>query len=136
MRKIVLQYGITGGIVIATPMFIIIPNIESIGFEKGETILFTTMIISFLSTYLGIGANRKKLGGYIGFRTAFLTGLLITVVVSAFYVTGNMLLFYKISPDFPDKYNTFMLSQMKASHFTQAQINEYVANYETGKNQG
>ena len=136
MKKIVLQYGIMGGIVIATPMFIIIPNIESIGFEKGETILFTTMIISFLSTYLGIGANRKKLGGYIGFRTAFLTGLLITIVVSAFYVTGNMLLFYKISPDFPDKYNTFMLSQMKVSHFTQAQINEYVTNYETGKNQG
>jgi hypothetical protein len=137
MKQIVLKYGIIGGIVIATPMFIIIPEIDSVGFEKGETILFTTMIVSFLSIYLGIGANRKKLGGgYIGFRSAFLTGLLITIVVSAFYVTGNMLLFYKISPDFPDKYNTFMLSQMKASHFTQVQINDYTTNYVNGRNQG
>jgi hypothetical protein len=137
MKQIALKYGIIGGIVIALPMFMIIPNIDSIGFEKGETILFTTMIVSFLSVYLGIGANRKKLGGgYIGFRSAFTTGLLITVIVSAFYVISNMLLFYQITPDFPDKYNTFMLSQMKASHFTQEQINEYVSNYEAGKKQG
>jgi hypothetical protein len=137
MRQIALKYGIIGGIVIALPMFIIIPNIDSIGFEKGVTILFTTMIFSFLAVYLGIGANRKKLGrGNIGFRSAFITGILITVIISTFYVASSLLLFYKITPDFLDKYSTFSLNQMKANHPTQGQINEYIKNYEESKKQG
>jgi hypothetical protein len=136
MKEIVLKYGIAGGIVIAAPMFIIIPNIDSIGFDKGENILFTTMIISFLAIYLGIGANRKKLGGgNIGFRSAFVTGLLITVLISSFYVAASMFLFYKIAPDFTDKYNAFMLQQMKAQHISQQQITEYATNIEQGKTQ-
>ncbi len=136
MKEIVLKYGIAGGIVISAPMFIIVPNIDSIGFDKGENILFTTMILSFLAIYLGIGANRKKLGGgYIGFRSAFITGLLITVLISSFYVAASMFLFYKIAPDFNDKYNAFMLLQLKAQHASQQDINLFTSGIEQGKNQ-
>ncbi|MGP8216718.1 MAG: DUF4199 domain-containing protein [Bacteroidia bacterium] len=136
MRQIVLKYGIAGGILIAAPMFIIIPNIDSIGFDKGETLLFMTMVFSFITVYLGIGSNRKKLGnGYIGFRSAFLTGVLISIVISVFYVASSMLLFYKIAPDFVGKYDAYFLSQMKAANSSEQQINAYMANMEKGKNE-
>lgn len=120
---------------IAAPMFIIIPNIDSIGFEKGETILFITMIFSFIAIYLGIGSMRKMLGGNIGFRNAFLTGMLISVLISVFYVASSMLLFYQISPNFVNKYDAFALTQLKAAHSSQEEINSYTTNIEKGKNQ-
>lgn len=135
MKEVVLKYGLIGGLVLAAPMFIIIPNIDSIGFEKGETILFTTMIVSFLAIYIGIGSYRKKLGGYIGFRQALATGLMITIFMSVFYVAAFNLLSYVISPNFPDKYTNFMVSQMKLQHKSQTEIDNYLKSITAGKSQ-
>lgn len=133
MKELILKYGLIGGIVIAAPMFIIIPNIDAIGFDKGEAILHITMIISFLVAYLGIGAYRKKLGGYIGFRQALTTGLMISVLMSVFYAIAFGLISYVISPDYTDKYNVFALSQLKALKAPQTQIDEFVKGIQQGK---
>jgi hypothetical protein len=133
MRELILKYGIAGGIIISAPMFIIVPNIDSIGFDRGETILFTTMIISFLAVYLGIGANRKRLGGNIGFRDSFTSGLLISVVISTIYIASYMLIFYKLEPGFIDKLNAFAISQMKTAHYSQKEIDAYTAGTAKGK---
>ncbi len=136
MREIALKYGIIGGIVISAPMFIIIPNIDSIGMGNGITILFVSMIVSFLAVYLGIGENRKKLGGgNIGFRSAFTTGMLITVLISFFYIASYMLLYYRIEPGFVDKSNAFMVEQMKLTHTKQDEINAFIANTAKEKDQ-
>jgi len=128
MRQIALKYGIIGGALITIPMFIVIPNIDSIGFDKGITILFISMIVSFISVFLGIGSVRKNVGGgYIGFRLAFATGIIITVITSVFYVIASMLLFYVITPEFNTKYNAFIISQMQVMHSPQADIDKFTA---------
>ncbi|HTA83922.1 MAG TPA: DUF4199 domain-containing protein [Bacteroidia bacterium] len=126
MKQIAIKFGIIGGILITVPMLIIIPNIDSIGFDKGITILFISMIVSFISVFLGIGSVRKNVGdGYIGFRMAFATGIIITVITSVCYVIVSLLLFYVITPSFNTKYNAFIVSQMQAMHSPQADIDKF-----------
>jgi hypothetical protein len=128
MRQIALKYGIIGGALITIPLFIVIPNIDSIGFDKGITILFVSMIVSFISVFLGIGSVRKNVGGgFIGFRMALITGIIITVITSVFYVIASMLLFYVISPEFNKNYNAFIVSQMQAMHRPPDEISKFSA---------
>jgi hypothetical protein len=117
MRQIALKFGIVGGVLITVPMFIIIPHIDSIGFDKGITILFISMVISSVRKNVG--------GGYIGFRQAFVTGIIITVITSVFYVAASLVLYNLIRPDFTEKLNAFAAAQMKAAHSPQADINKF-----------
>jgi hypothetical protein len=128
MKQIALKYGIIGGLLMSIPMFIIIPLIDSIGFENGTTILFVSMMLSFIAIYLGINSVRKNVGGgYIGFRSAFITGLVITVIMSVIYTAAFMLEINVFSPAFADKYDAYILTQMKTLHATQADIDKFTA---------
>ncbi|MGH8050955.1 MAG: DUF4199 domain-containing protein, partial [Arenimonas sp.] len=61
-------------------------------------------------------------GGSVTFARAFLVGFLITMVASTCYVATWQLVYYKIAPDFTEKYSAYVIEQAKTSGATEVQI--------------
>ena len=56
------------------------------------------------------------------FGRAFVVGLMITAVASICYVATWELIYYKLAPDFVDKYAAYAVEKAKKSGATDAQI--------------
>ena len=81
------------------------------------------MVLAFLMVYFGIRSYRDNVaGGSIKFGRALLVGLLITAVAAICYVVTWEIIYYKVAPDFGDKYAAYAIEKTKRSGATDAQI--------------
>ena len=127
MQRIVLTFGLIAGAVLSVMMLITMVFMKDIGFDKGEIIGYTTMVLAFLMTFFGVKSYRDNVnGGSITFGRALSLGLMITVVATACYVATWEVIYYKISPDFGDKYAAYTVEKAKKSGATQVQIDAKV----------
>ena len=123
MRKIVLTFGLIAGAMLSAMMLLTLPFMDKIGFDKGEVIGYTTMVLAFLKVFFGVKSYRDNVaGGSVTFGRAFRVGLMITAVASVCYVATWQLVYYKIAPDFGEKYTAFAVEKAKKSGATDAQI--------------
>ncbi|HEY7789049.1 MAG TPA: DUF4199 domain-containing protein [Vicinamibacterales bacterium] len=123
MRKIVLTFGLIAGAVLSAMMLITIPFQDQIGFDRGAIVGYTSMVLAFLMVYFGVRSYRDTVaGGRVGFGRAFVVGFLITLVASACYVATWELIYYRLMPDFGEKYAAYVVDQAKKSGATEAQI--------------
>lgn len=123
MRKIVLVFGLIAGAILAAMMLLTLPFQDQIGFDKGAIIGYTTMVLAFLMVYFGVRSYRDTVaGGHVTFGRAFTVGLLITAVASACYVATWELIYYKLAPDFVEKYAAHAVEKTRRSGATDAQI--------------
>lgn len=123
MRKTVLTFGLIAGAVLSVMMLLTLPFLDRIGFDKGEIIGYTTMLLAFLMVYFGVRSYRDNVaGGTVKFGRAFAVGLMITLVASACYVATWQLIYYKVAPDFTDKYVAYAVEKAKKSGATDTQI--------------
>ena len=123
MRKTVLTFGLIAGAVLSVMMLLTLPFLDRIGFDKGEIIGYTTMVLAFLMVYFGIRSYRDNVaGGTVKFGRAFVVGLMITLVASACYVATWQLIYYKVAPDFTDKYVAYAVEKAKKSGASEKQI--------------
>ena len=123
MRKTVLTFGLIAGAVLSVMMLLTVPFLDRIGFDKGEIIGYTTMVLAFLMVYFGIRSYRDNVaGGTVKFGRAFVVGLMITLVASACYVATWQLIYYKVAPDFTDKYVAYAVEKAKKSGASETQI--------------
>ena len=123
MKKTVLTFGLIGGAIMAAMMFATMPFIDKIGFNKGEIIGYTTMVVAFMLVFFGIRSYRENVnGGYITFGRAFAVGILITSVACVCYVIAWEIIYFKFMPEFVDKYASYMVEQVKASGASQQVI--------------
>ena len=123
MRKIVLTFGLIAGAMLSVMMILTLPFLDKIGFDKGEIIGYTTMVLAFLMVFFGVRSYRDNVaGGSVTFGRAFLVGLMITFVASACYVATWQVIYYKVAPDFGEKYAAYAVEKAKKSGATDAQI--------------
>jgi hypothetical protein len=123
MRKIVLTFGLIAGAILSVMMLITMPFHDQIGFDKGLIIGYTTMVLAFLMVYFGVRSYRDNVsGGSVTFGRAFGVGLLITLVASVCYVATWQFIYYRLVPDFGDKYAAHAVEEAKKSGATDAQI--------------
>ena len=109
-------------------MLATMPFIDRIGFEKGEVIGYTTMVVAFLLIFFGIRSYRDNVaGGSVGFGRAFAVGALIALVASVFYVATWQVVYYKLVPDFGEKYQAHLIEEARAEGESQAAIDEKIA---------
>jgi hypothetical protein len=128
MRKIVLTFGLIAGGILSIMMLATIPFMESIGFDRGEVIGYTTMVLAFLLIFFGVRSYRDNVaGGVVSFGRAFAVGALIAVVASICYVATWELIYYKLAPDFAAKYQAYTIEKARASGESQAAIDKGVA---------
>ena len=116
MKKIVLTFGLISGAIMAALMFLTLPFINKIGFDKGYFVGYTSMVVAFLMIFFGIRSYRENVGeGAVSFGRAFVIGLLITLISSACYVIAWEILYFNFMPDFMDKYAAYVIQQLRAS---------------------
>jgi hypothetical protein len=123
MRKTVLTFGLISGAIISLMMLATLPFIDKIGFEKGEIVGYTTMVLSFLLVFFGVRSYRENVGGgKITFGRAFAVGILITLISCACYVVTWEILYFKLMPGFAEKYTNYMVEKLRTSGATQQMI--------------
>jgi hypothetical protein len=128
MRKIVLTFGLIAGGILSVMMLATIPFMDSIGFDRGEVIGYTTMVLAFLLIFFGVRSYRDNVaGGSVSFGRAFAVGALIAVVASVCYVATWQLVYYELAPDFVEKYQAYTVEKARASGESQAAIDKRVA---------
>ena len=123
MKRIVWTFGLISGAILAAMMAITMTFADQIGFDKGEIIGYSTMLLAFLMVYFGIRSYRDNvLAGAIGFGRAFKVGLVITLVASACYVTAWEGIYRTMAPDFAAKYAAHAVEKARASGASEARI--------------
>lgn len=138
MTRTVLTYGLLAGILNTVLMLGTMPLYMKEGqpnFQLGELLGYASMIVAFSMIFFGIRHYRdRQSDGRISFGKAFRTGLLITLVASAVYVTGWML-YASFGPgqDFMDQYYQYSLEQLRSSGRPPEVIEREIAEIEAFK---
>ncbi len=105
MQKVVLTFGLIGGVILTVTMLVAFQFHEQIGFDRGVYVGYTSMVLAFLMVYFGVQSYRDNVaGGSITFGRAFNVGLLISLVIMACYVVVWEVTYYNFMPDYLDQY--------------------------------
>ena len=116
MKKTVLTFGLISGAMMALMMFGTMLFINKIGFDKGEIVGYTGIVLAFLLIFFGIRSYRENIGGgTITFGRAFAVGILIALMSSVCYVIAWEIIYFNFMHDFVDKYAAHMVEQVRAS---------------------
>jgi Protein of unknown function (DUF4199) len=116
MKKTVLTFGLISGAIMAAMMFGTMAFIGKIGFDKGEIVGYTSMVLAFLLVFFGIRSYRENVGdGAITFGRALAVGILIMVISSVCYVVAWEIIYYNFAQDFMTRYADYMVQQAKSS---------------------
>jgi hypothetical protein len=134
MKIIVLKYGTISGALMAILLFTCIPLAPRIGFNAIGLTLFLGKIATFIPIYFGIRFYRQNIGdGLLTFWKGFNIGILIVVVTCVFYSLSWIILYYWAAPDFPDKYFTDYIAQLKLHGALPKDITDAQTQFETSK---
>lgn len=116
MKKTVLTFGLISGVISAAMMLVTIPFVDKVGWEKGEILGYTTIVLSALMVFFGVRSYRENVGGgRLTFGRGFAVGILITLISCACYVGTWEIVYYKFMPGFAEKYAAHMVERAKAS---------------------
>jgi hypothetical protein len=127
MKKTVWTFGLISGAIISILMLAVIPFHDAIGFDRGLTVGYTTMVLAFLLVYFGVRSYRDNVGhGSIGFGRALAVGSLIALISSVCYVATWELIASRLMPDYLTKYQAYEMNKMAASGASQAVIAQRV----------
>jgi hypothetical protein len=128
MQKIIWRFGIAGGIILAILGFInweLCFQMEVIPFSYGEVSGYGAMIIALITIFIAIVQYRDRYNnGVISFGQAFKIGILISLIVSAFYVISWMIISTIVMPDFMDRLAQKSLERMLYQHKSLEKISE------------
>jgi uncharacterized protein DUF4199 len=134
MKKTILTFGLISGVVSSVLMLATVPFIDRIGFDKGVIVGYTAMVLSFLLVFFGIRSYRENVGdGQISFGRALSVGLLITLISCLCYVVTWEIVYFKLMPDFFDKYTSYIVEQVRASGASQQVIDAKTQEMKTFK---
>ncbi len=123
MRKTVLTFGLISGAILSSMLLVTASFGDAIGFDKGELIGYASMVLAFLLIYFGVRSYRDNVaGGRVGFGRALAVGALIAVVASVCYVATWQVIYYKLAPDYAEKYQAHILAEARADGQTEEAI--------------
>ena len=123
MKKTVVVFGLISGAISSLMMIATVPFADRIGFDKGEFVGYTVIVLSFLLVFFGIRSYRDNVGnGQITFAKGFAIGICITLISSICYVITWEVLYYHFLPGFMDKYAAYSVEKAKNSGASPAAV--------------
>src|SRR6202142_198088 len=123
MKKVVLTFGLISGAISAAMLLATVPFADKIGWDKGEILGYTPIVLSALMVFFGVRSYRENVGGgRLTFGRGFAVGILITLISSACYVGTWEIVYYKLMPGFAEKYAAHMVERAKASGASQQKM--------------
>lgn len=134
MKNTVLTFGLISGALSAAMILATVPLLDSIGFEKTDLIGYTSIVLSALLVFFGVRSYRENAGaGRITFGRGFGVGLLITLISCVCSVVTFQIVYFKVTPEFGDKFAACMLERARASGAGQQKIDETAKQAQTLK---
>ncbi len=134
MKKIVRNYGLMAGGILAAVMLITAPLYSSgkMSIEAGGWVGYISMIVALSAVFFGVRAYRdNEAGGAISFGKAFQVGILITLVASIIYVAVWMIYSsFGSGNEFMDQYYQYSVEQLQKSGKSAAEIEQEIARME------
>jgi len=122
MKRIVLTYGIIGGVIVSAMVFMTLGS-GNHDWENGVWIGYTTMVIALSTIFFAVRTYRDKhLGGSIKFGKAFLLGLYITLIASTMYVASWMVISATSKQDFMEQYYEHTKTQLESSDLSTEEV--------------
>jgi len=129
MKRVVLTFGLISGGVLAAMMLATMPFMDTIGFEHGMVVGYTTMVLAFLLVFFGIRSYRETIGnGQISFLRATGVGLLIMIIATSCYVFTWEIMYHTFLPDFAEKCVAYETQKIRASGKSPQQIETEIEN--------
>jgi hypothetical protein len=132
MKKIILTYGLIGGVLSMIFTFLIatLCDRNMIAFDKAELVGYASMVIALSMVFFGIKSYRDNYGsGTITFWRGVQIGILITCIGSVMYIAGAEL-YNAINPEFGpkvmEKYKEYETSKLGQKGASQAEIDATV----------
>ncbi len=123
MGRIIIVYGVIGGIIVAIGMWAGMSSQPEGGGAWGMVVGYLTMLIALSTVFVGMKRYRDTAcGGVIRFLPALGLGLAIALIASAFYVLTWELWMYKTDYTFMDVYVAKSLETMRAEGKPAAEI--------------
>ena len=123
MKRTVLTFGLISGVMSSVMMLLTVPFLDRIGFDYGEILGYSAIVLTFLLVFFGVRSYRDNAaGGVLTFGRALAVGLLITLISCAFYVATWELIYYKLAPGFLDKYTAHVIEKERAGGATPEQL--------------
>ena len=128
MLKTIAVFGGIAGAILSVMMAVQVAFFEDIGFDRGEVIGYTSIVLAFLLIFFGIRSYRDNVaGGSVSFGRAFSVGVLIAFVASLCYVATWQVIYFNFASDFVTKYQAHTIEKARASGESQAAIDKRVA---------
>ena len=125
MKKTVLTFGLLAGALLSAMMLVTIPFADRIGYEKGQLIGYTTIVLAFLFVFFGVRSYRENVqSGWLSFGRGFAVGALITIIASICYVATWQVIYYRVTPDFTEKYAAYVIEKERAAGASEQAIAE------------
>jgi hypothetical protein len=114
MLRIALLYGLISGIVSCIP-FLLFPmsSGDEMDMKKATIIGLACMILAAAFIFVAIISYRKKLGGAISFREAFVAGLYVSLISALFYASVWEVYYNTRGQNFVEVYTTMQVRQME-----------------------
>jgi uncharacterized membrane protein (DUF485 family) len=127
MKKTILIFGLISGAVAALTMQATLPFSDSIDSTRAYILGYTSIVLSLLLVFFGVRSYRENVNaGRLTFGRGFAIGILITLISSACYVASWELIYFKLKPDFGEKYAATMVKRVRESGANQQKIDEAV----------
>jgi len=115
MTKTVLLFGLISGAVHLVMTAATIPFIYSHSFTMSDVFGYTAVVLSALILFFGIRSYRQRTpDGRMTFGRGFAVGILITLVFCACHIVTFEVLYFKVLPDFGDKWSECQVDRARA----------------------
>lgn len=125
MKKTVLTFGLISGAIGILTMLATIPAIRSMEHGKADFLGYTSMVLSALLVFFGIRSFRENAGsGRLSFGRGLAVGVLISLVSWACFAAAFQIVYFKVVPDFGDKFSACMVERARTSGGSRQKIDE------------
>ena len=134
MKKTALTFGLVSGAAYIVMTAATIPFIYSHSFTMADVLGYTSIVVSALIVFFGIRSYRQRTDdGRLTFGRGFAVGLLITLVFCACQITTFEIVYFKVLPDFGDKWSACMVDRARARGGTPQDVAAAEKNAQTFK---
>ncbi len=125
MKKTVLTFGLLSGALSILLMLLTLPLIDDLRHQLADVLGYTSMVVAALVVFFGIRSYRENAGGG---RMTFLRGLavgaLIAAVAGVCYAAAFQVVYFRLMPQFGERFSVCMVERARAAGATDAEIVE------------
>jgi len=115
MKKTALIFGLVSGVVHLGMTVASIPFIYSHSFTMADVLGWAAIALSALFVFFGIRSYRRRTAdGRMTFGRGLAVGILIALVACAFQVVTFEILYFKVFPEFGEKWSACMVDRARA----------------------